>query len=103
MENDQIWVKNHENFDLKKSILIGDRLSDLQAGLRSDIKKIFHVLTGHGLEERNGIIHKSLDYNYKESYKLDELILNEKDKSSKIYLIDNLKEFPMNFLEKKDG
>ena len=44
------------NIDLKKSILIGDRLTDLQAALRSDIKKIFHVLTGHGLKERKGII-----------------------------------------------
>ena len=48
-------------FDLKlnlnKSILIGDRESDVIAGLRASIPKIYHVLTGHGTKER-GIILK---------------------------------------------
>ena len=38
--------------NLKKSIIIGDRLSDIQAGARAGISSAFHVLTGHGRKER---------------------------------------------------
>ena len=43
------------NLDLKKSILVGDRLSDLQAGARAGVQTLIHVLTGHGQEERTQI------------------------------------------------
>tara|TARA_Y100000739_G_C20602572_1_gene463732 strand:- start:1638 stop:2297 length:660 start_codon:yes stop_codon:yes gene_type:complete len=42
--------------DLNKSILIGDRLSDIMAGERAKIPKLFHVLTGHGKKEREEIL-----------------------------------------------
>ena len=90
------------NIDLSQSILIGDRLSDLQAGLKANIKTIFHVLTGHGLTERSKIIQKSSDCTYIESYKIEKLSLKEKAKSSKIYLINNLNCFPTNFLKLKN-
>ena len=90
------------NIDLTQSILIGDRLSDLQAGLRANIKTIFHVLTGHGLAERRKIIQKSSDSIYTESYNIKKLTLNEKGKSSKVYLINNLKCFPTNLLKLKN-
>ncbi len=32
-----------------KSLLIGDKLTDLQAGLNSSIKRLIHVKTGHGI------------------------------------------------------
>ena len=37
--------------DLKKSILIGDRFSDLLAGFRAGLKNVYHVSTGHGKDE----------------------------------------------------
>ena len=46
------------NIDLKKSILIGDRLTDLMSANNSGIITSVHVLTGHGNKERNKIINK---------------------------------------------
>jgi D-glycero-D-manno-heptose 1,7-bisphosphate phosphatase len=40
------------NLDLSRSLLIGDRLSDLEAGARAGLSWLVHVLSGHGLEER---------------------------------------------------
>ena len=40
------------NLNLKKSIIVGDRLSDLEAGTRAGIHTLVHVLTGHGEAER---------------------------------------------------
>ena len=40
------------NLDLKKSLLVGDRLSDLEAGARAGVETLIHVLTGHGQSER---------------------------------------------------
>jgi len=36
---------------LSRSLLIGDRLSDLQAGKRAGLPWLVHVLTGHGEKE----------------------------------------------------
>lgn len=43
------------NLDLKQSILVGDRLSDLEAGARAGVPTLIHVLTGHGQSERSQI------------------------------------------------
>ena len=43
------------NLDLKRSLLIGDRLSDLQAGARAGLPWLVHVLSGHGVEERAAV------------------------------------------------
>ena len=43
------------NLDLKRSLLIGDRLSDLMAGARAGLPWLVHVLSGHGLEERPAV------------------------------------------------
>ena len=51
------------NIDIDNSIIIGDRLSDLEAGKRAGIKKFVHVLTGHGYKERDEIIKKFNYYN----------------------------------------
>jgi len=40
------------NLDLSRSLLIGDRLSDLKAGGRAGLPWLVHVLSGHGVEER---------------------------------------------------
>jgi len=42
--------------NLNKSILIGDRVSDIVTGQRAQVPKIFHVLTGHGKKEREEIL-----------------------------------------------
>jgi len=40
------------NLDLRQSILVGDRCSDLEAGARAGVQTLVHVLTGHSREER---------------------------------------------------
>lgn len=64
--------------NLKNSILIGDRLTDIIAGQRAKIPRIYHVLTGHGKREREEILK----------------LKNQKNihNSSKILPINNLEE-----------
>jgi len=40
------------HLDLKSSFLIGDRLSDLEAGANAGLRRFAHVFTGHGEKER---------------------------------------------------
>lgn len=44
------------NLDLNRSLLVGDRLSDLQAGVGAGLSCIAHVLSGHGQRERSAVI-----------------------------------------------
>ena len=69
--------------NLQNSILIGDRLTDLQAGYRAGIKKLIHVMTGHGINERDKVIS-----NFK----------NGTSNDLEIILINNLLEFPFKLL-----
>ncbi len=65
---DKSWRKPNPNMifkaakdykiDLSKSILIGDRLSDITSGVKAGINNLYHVLTGHGLNEREKVIEK---------------------------------------------
>ena len=88
------------NIDLEKSILIGDRLSDLQCASRAGLNILFHVMTGHGLRERELIIKKTLK-NGNSFYKnRNHLIFKEEDKCSKLFLLENLIEFPHDFIHK---
>lgn len=66
--------------DLESSILIGDRQSDLDAGLNAGIKNLVHVLTGHGSNERNLIKSRIDNFGKYTSGK----------RGSKIFLIENL-------------
>jgi D-glycero-D-manno-heptose 1,7-bisphosphate phosphatase len=43
------------NLDLNRSSLIGDRLSDLQAGAGAGLPWLVHVLSGHGVQERAAV------------------------------------------------
>ena len=62
--------------DLDSSILIGDRKSDLDAGVKAGIKKLVHVLTGHGRSERERIVSKiDEDGNYINSNRKAKLFL----------------------------
>ena len=71
------------NIDLSKSILLGDRLSDLLSGARAGIKTLIHVSSGHGLVERKKIENYSdMDFDFP-SFK----------KMNKLLFINNLKSF----------
>ncbi|WP_084044370.1 D-glycero-D-manno-heptose 1,7-bisphosphate phosphatase (plasmid) [Ensifer sp. WSM1721] len=43
------------NLDLSKSIMVGDNISDIEAGLSAGVSHIFHVLTGHGAKHREEV------------------------------------------------
>ena len=69
------------NIDIDKSIIIGDRLTDIIAGINSGIKLLVHTKTGHGMKEKiklNNFISK-----------------NKKNKELKFIRIKNLFEFPL--------
>ena len=69
------------NIDLNKSILIGDILSDISAGVHAGIKNLFHVLTGKGFNERQQVIENY--YNKNKSFTLsiiDDLSFFKKEK-----------------------
>lgn len=44
------------NIDMKKSIFVGDRESDILAGINAGVGRIIHVLTGHGMEEKDAVM-----------------------------------------------
>ena len=72
------------SIDLKSSIMIGDRDSDLKAGISAGLTKLVHVLTGHGIDERKKIIKKTDKYgNY-----------IYQSKRANLFLIDDLSLFP---------
>ena len=73
------------DIDFKKSLMIGDRISDLQAGLRAGVKTVCHVLTGHGYSERNLILKST-----KKNYFIDGI------NKTKIQFFDNLKGLQIN-------
>ena len=43
------------NLELELSLLIGDRLSDLQAGAEAGVAGLFHVMSGHGRNARASV------------------------------------------------
>ena len=44
------------NIDLSKSFLIGDRLSDIQAGYKAGLRNLVHIFTGSREDERRKVI-----------------------------------------------
>tara|TARA_B100001989_G_scaffold59801_2_gene39866 strand:- start:372 stop:1034 length:663 start_codon:yes stop_codon:yes gene_type:complete len=69
------------NIDIDKSIIIGDRLTDIIAGINSGIKLLVHTKTGHGMKEKT---------------KLNNFIISNKtNKELKFIKIKNLFEFPL--------
>ena len=80
------------NINIDKSIIIGDRLTDLKAGYQAGVKLLVHVLTGHGAEEREQILHffelsiKTHESKLPSRFKL-------KNSYQEILLINNLTEF----------
>ena len=71
------------NINIGKSILIGDRVSDMIAGCRSGIDTLIHVRTGHGQKEYSVVL------NY-----CDGDVFVYGSNKSRIIFIDNLLQFP---------
>lgn len=83
------------NIDIANSIIIGDRITDLQAGARAGLKNIFHVLTGHGEKERKDLFNKN---NFlKKTNNGEFFIFNDKNNNCKLFLLDNLGDFQNSF------
>ena len=49
-------AQNKFNLNQKKSLVIGDRLTDIIAGAKAGITEACHVLTGHGQDSRTKVI-----------------------------------------------
>lgn len=79
------------NLDLKRSILVGDRRSDLEAGARAGVPNLVHVLTGHGYEERPGVT----AWAQQETHALG------RDPKPEIWFLDSLLGFPTTLLRQK--
>ena len=83
-------AKKEYNIELKNSVLIGDRLSDLRSGLNANISNLFHVITGHGKKERDLII----DF-------FDKIKKNNSKKNySNLILIKTIEEISFSILKK---
>jgi len=76
------------NIDLYRSILVGDRLTDIQAGAAAGLPLLIHVLTGHGKEERAAVESWAKQYR---------LLANSP--SFKLALVNSLEDFPFEELE----
>ena len=66
-------ILNAANFlklDLSKSLLIGDRLSDLTSGVNAGLLNLFHVSTGHGKSEREEVRKFFSQNKYSDSIKI---------------------------------
>ena len=80
------------NINLKESIIIGDRLSDLVAGKQAGLRKLCHVFTGHGESELQNIIQE-----FKISSSIQNPVSITKVNEFKIAFMQNLTYFPMEF------
>ena len=76
------------HINLSESILIGDRLTDLQAGASAKISTLVHVLTGKGQQERESI---------HEFFNASKVSLDTKN-LSQILFLNSLKSFPIDMI-----
>lgn len=76
------------NIDLAGSVLVGDRLSDLRAGLNAKLTALVHVRTGHGRKERPEVAR---------AFKSSTCFTKENNQPM-IYMIDDLSTFPYTLL-----
>ena len=77
------------NLDLKRSLLIGDRLSDLQAGAAADLTMVFHVLSGHGCDARASVLQW-----HKQRFEGQETAEVSARRMTALELLDTLEDFP---------
>ena len=74
------------HLDLGRSLLIGDRLTDLQAGARAGLPLLWHVLTGHGVQERPSV----------EQWKIEK---TSEASRIEVNFLKTLREFPCHLLK----
>ena len=77
------------NLDLSRSLLIGDRLSDLQAGASAGLPWLGHVQTGHGAKERQAVKHW---------WKSQEKLITSNNQFFKLECLHTLLDFPIHLL-----
>ncbi len=82
------------NLDLQRSLLIGDRLSDLQAGAAAGVAMVLHVLSGHGPSARASVLqwHKQRN-NDQHTTKASA------QRVPALELLDTLEDFPLQLLK----
>ena len=76
------------NIDLSRSLLIGDRLSELKAGESAGLPWLGHVLTGHGKEDRSAVKEWILERN----------LIKSKNRLFNLDYLDTLLDFPIHLL-----
>jgi len=76
------------NIDLSRSLLIGDRLSDLQAGASAGLPWLGHVLTGHGAKERSSV----------KKWTSQRKLIKSKNQFFRLDYLDTLLNFPLPLL-----
>ena len=77
------------NLDLNRSLLVGDRLSDLQAGVSAGLTCIAHVLSGHGDHERSAVISWTEERRYS----------TDTNHKVELILLQSLLDFPLRLLK----
>ena len=91
-----LTAKEELGIDLSKSILIGDRVTDLEAGNKAGLKFVMHVLSGHGKTERKKILAKiKKGSSEHKRYKEGSYYLNNDDLHSEVILLNSLKDIPL--------
>ena len=85
--------------NLSKSVIIGDRLSDIRAGISAGLKMIIHLETGHGLKERGKVI-KYMKENMVQTSKSKKLPFMFDKFNYKILMLRELSNIPLQIFEK---
>ena len=87
-------ASNVLNLDLQRSVLIGDRLSDLQAGAAAGLAIVFHVLSGYGRSARESVLrwHEQL-------LEVDPAVNDLAQRLTQLKLLDSLDSFPFDVLK----
>ena len=83
------------NLDLQRSVLIGDRLSDLQAGAAAGLAMVLHVLSGHGRSARESVLRW-----YEHLLEADPAFNDLAQHLPELRLLDGLDSFPFDVIEK---